>query len=89
MSTFCFGETEWSEASGEGEIYSYSVMRRTEPPYAIAYVKLAEGPTMLDQNASLPPFDAIAVGKPVRLVLAPTGGAGPPVPCFRVVESPT
>jgi hypothetical protein len=22
---FCFGETEWSEASGEGEIYSYSV----------------------------------------------------------------
>jgi uncharacterized protein len=85
---FCFGETEWSEASGEGEIYSYSVMRRTDPPYAIAYVKLAEGPTMLT-NIVATPFDAIAVGKPVRLVLAPTGGAGPPVPCFRVVESPT
>ena len=81
---FCFGETEWSEASGEGEIYSYSVMRRTEPPYAIAYVKLAEGPTMLT-NIVATPFDAIAVGKPVRLVLAPTGGAGPPVPCFRIV----
>jgi uncharacterized OB-fold protein len=45
---FCFGaEIEWKEASGEGVIYSYSVMRRASPPYATAYVTLAEGPSVL------------------------------------------
>jgi uncharacterized OB-fold protein len=85
---FCFGETEWSEASGDGEIYSYSVMRRVDPPYAIAYVRLAEGPTMLT-NIVATPFDAIGVGKPVKLVFTPTDGDGPPVPCFRVVVEQT
>lgn len=80
----CFGPTEWSEALGDGEIYSYSVMRRAEPPYAIAYVKLAEGPTMLT-NIVATPFDAIAIGSPVKLVFTPTEDGGPPVPCFRVV----
>ena len=38
---FCMSEeTEWIEASGKGEIYSFSVMRRAAPPYAIAYVTL-------------------------------------------------
>src|ERR1700730_14224201 len=45
---FCFSDkTEWQPASGEGTIYSYSVMRRTTEPYAIAYVTLEEGTTML------------------------------------------
>ena len=39
--------TEWYEASGEGTVYSYSVMRRTETPFVIAYVTLAEGVTMM------------------------------------------
>jgi uncharacterized protein len=45
---FCGSErTEWMEASGQGTIYSYSVFRRAPIPYAIAYVTLAEGPTMM------------------------------------------
>ncbi len=44
---FCFSDkTEWVEASGKGTVYTYSVMRRAPIPYAIAYVTLAEGPTM-------------------------------------------
>ena len=44
---FCASaDTEWTEAGGEGSIYSYSVMRRADPVYVMAYVTLDEGPTM-------------------------------------------
>ena len=39
--------TRWVEASGRGTVYSYSVNRHADPLYIIAYVTLAEGPTML------------------------------------------
>lgn len=81
---FSLTPTEWVEASGAGEIYSYSVMRRADPPYAIAYVRLAEGPVMLS-NIVESDFDALAVGQTVELVFVPTAGEGVPVPCFRVV----
>lgn len=77
----CFGDcSTWTEASGTGTIYSYSVMRRAPEPYAIAYVTLAEGPTMLTNIVSCD-FDALHVGQRVRLQFVPTEG-GPPVPCF-------
>src|SRR5262245_66256522 len=45
---FCgSGATEWQPASGGGVIYSYSVMRRAEVPYAIAYVTLEVGGAVL------------------------------------------
>ncbi|MGH6991087.1 MAG: Zn-ribbon domain-containing OB-fold protein, partial [Stellaceae bacterium] len=45
---FCHSDrTEWLAASGQGTIYSYSVMRRAAEPYAIAYVALEEGATVL------------------------------------------
>ena len=44
---------EWVQASGKGKIYSFSVMKRAEVPYAIAYVTLAEGPTHDDQHRRL------------------------------------
>jgi len=80
---FCSGETAWVEASGRGTIYSYSVMRRAEAPYVIAYVTLAEGPTMLTNLVGCDP-DALAIGGAVRLVFTPTDG-GPPVPTFTPV----
>lgn len=79
---FSLGETEWVEVSGRGEIYSYSVMRRADPPYAVAYVRLAEGPVMLTNLVGCD-FDAVAVGQQVEVVLTPTAGDGTPVPCFR------
>jgi uncharacterized OB-fold protein len=78
---FCFGETTWEEASGKGRIYSYSVMRRASPPYAIAYVTLAEGPTMMTNLVDCD-FDALGIGQDVSLVFKPSEN-GTPVPCFR------
>jgi uncharacterized OB-fold protein len=40
-------KTQWKPASGNGTVYSYSTMRRVDPPYTLAYVTLDEGPTML------------------------------------------
>jgi len=78
---FCWGEkTEWVEASGRGTIYSYSVMRRAAEPYVVAYVTLAEGPTMLTNLVDCD-FDALAIGQEVRLKFSPSEG-GPPVPTF-------
>ena len=78
---FCGSDrTEWAEASGRGTVYSFSVLRRASPPYAIAYVTLAEGPTMLTNIVDCD-LDAIRVGQAVRVVFTPTEG-GPPVPMF-------
>jgi hypothetical protein len=80
---FCGSDaTEWIEASGRGTVYSFSVFRRAPVPYAIAYVTLAEGPTMLT-NIVDGDLDAIRIGQAVRVVFKPTDG-GPPVPTFRV-----
>ncbi|MBV8889053.1 MAG: Zn-ribbon domain-containing OB-fold protein [Alphaproteobacteria bacterium] len=78
---FCFSDrTEWQEASGQGTIYTYSVMRRAPVPYAIAYVTLAEGPTMMTNIVDCD-LDGLKVGQAVKLVFKPSDG-GPPVPMF-------
>jgi uncharacterized OB-fold protein len=78
---FCFSDkTEWVEASGKGIVYTYSVMRRAPVPYAIAYVTLAEGPTMMTNIVDCD-LNAIKIGQAVRLVFRPSEG-GPPVPMF-------
>jgi uncharacterized protein len=78
---FCGSDrTEWREASGQGTIYSYSVMRRVPVPYAIAYVTLPEGVTMMTNIVDCD-LDAIRIGQAVRVVFKPTEG-GPPVPMF-------
>jgi uncharacterized OB-fold protein len=78
---FCGSDaTEWQPVSGAGTIYSYSVMRRAEVPYAIAYVTLDEGVTMMTNLVDCD-FDALKIGQRVRVVFTPTDG-GPPVPTF-------
>jgi uncharacterized OB-fold protein len=78
---FCLSDkTEWQEASGQGTIYTYSVMRRTAVPYAIAYVTLAEGPTMMTNIVDCD-LDGIKIGQKVKVVFKPSDG-GPPVPMF-------
>jgi uncharacterized protein len=78
---FCFSDkTEWQQASGNGTVYTYSVMRRAPVPYAIAYVTLAEGPTMMTNIVDCD-LNAIKVGQAVKLVFKPSDG-GSPVPCF-------
>ena len=81
---FCFStDTQWQDASGEGVIYSFSIMRRAAPPYCIAYVTLAEGVTMMTNIVGCD-LDAIQIGQRVRLAFRPSDG-GPPVPMFTPV----
>jgi uncharacterized OB-fold protein len=78
---FCMSEkTEWVQASGRGKIYSYSHMSRANPPFTIAYVTLAEGPTML---TNIVDTDAakLKIGADVKLVFKPSEKEYP-VPMF-------
>jgi uncharacterized OB-fold protein len=78
---FCGSDrTDWQPAAGTGSIYSWSVMRRAETPYCIAYVTLDEGVTMMTNIVGCD-LDGIRIGQKVRVIFTPTDG-GPPVPTF-------
>lgn len=81
---FCFSDrTEWVQSAGRGKIYTYSVMRRAPVPYAIAYVTLAEGPTMMTNLVDCD-FDALKIGQDVEVVFQ-DAEEGAKVPMFRPV----
>lgn len=70
---YCLSErTEWFEASGRGKIYSYSVMRRAKTPYAIAYVTLEEGVSMMT-NIIQCDLDGLQIGQDVKVVFHDAG----------------
>jgi uncharacterized OB-fold protein len=77
---FCFAECEWVEGSGKGKIYTLSIMARAEVPYAIAYVTLDEGPSMMTNIVDCD-FAALKIGQAVKLKFVPSEG-GPPMPMF-------
>jgi uncharacterized protein len=82
---FCFsGDTAWVATSGKGTIYSYSVMRRVPVPYVVAYVTLAEGPTMISNIVDCD-LNAVKIGQAVKVTFKPSDG-GPPVPMFTPAE---
>jgi len=56
-------------------------MRRAREPYVIAYVTLAEGPTMMSNIVDCD-IDAVRVGQPVSVVFKETEN-GPPVAMFK------
>lgn len=77
----CFSDqTELVEAKGTGEIYTFSVMKRSKIPYAIAYVTLDEGVKMMT-NIVDTDLDQIVIGQKVKVVFKETED-GPPVPMF-------
>jgi uncharacterized OB-fold protein len=59
------------DASGRGRIYSFSVTHQRDAPYVIAYVTLAEGPTIMT-NIVETPHKEIAIDLEVELVTRPT-----------------
>ena len=71
---------EMQQAQGSGEVYSYSIMRRAKAPYAIAYVRLKEGTTMMTNIVDCA-FDDIEIGMPVKLVFKQSP-EGYPLPMF-------
>ena len=78
---YCLGDTAWEDASGLGTVYSVSVTRRAGPiPYAIAYVTLDEGVTMLT-NIVDADLDALRIGDRVKVCFKAAEG-GFAVPMF-------
>jgi len=78
---FCFSSrTQWLATSGMATIYSYSVMRRAKPPYAISYVTLDEGVAMMTNIVDCD-LDAIRIGQKVKLVWKPST-TGLSIPMF-------
>ena len=65
-------DTTWVKSAGLGEIYSYTVMRRgVEVPFAMAYVRLNEGISILTHLTHCD-FDSIRVGQKVKVVFQET-----------------
>jgi uncharacterized OB-fold protein len=66
-------ETEWVEASGEGTVYTFTVVYqndlppfRDRVPYVVAIVELAEGVRMTTNVEGVEP-EAVRCGMPVRV----------------------
>jgi uncharacterized protein len=78
---FCHSlSTEWVESAGEGTIHSYSVMRRVQPNYALVYVTLDEGVTVMSNMVDCD-FDRLAIGQRVQVKFE-DAGTGSAVPYF-------
>ena len=79
---FCNSDrTEWVESSGRGTVYAFSVTRRAGPiPYAIAFVTLEEGVTMMTNIVDCD-LDEIRIGQAVKVVFKQTEDEWT-VPCF-------
>ena len=61
-------------------MYSYSTMRRADPPYTLAYVTLDEGPTMLTNLVDAAP-GGWRIGMAVQMKFVPSDD-GTPVAVF-------
>lgn len=66
-------DVEWTPISGDGEIYSYTVVHRAptpayqaDAPYVIIHVKLEEGPRMIANLTGVAP-EEIRIGLPVKI----------------------
>ncbi|ASR03145.1 OB-fold domain-containing protein [Gordonia rubripertincta] len=83
----CAGDSlAWPEATGRGEVYSYSVVRRAfgewaeYTPFVIAWVTLDEGVTVLTNIIGCSE-DQLAVGMPVEAVFE--SGSDADLPALR------
>jgi hypothetical protein len=76
---FCGSDdTHWRQASGEAEIYTFSIIRQAG--YTLGYVTLAEGPTILTNIITDDP-DKLKIGDKLRLTFAESEG-GQKIPVF-------
>jgi hypothetical protein len=72
-------DTSWSEASGRGAVYAFTVVHRSNidgyrqvVPYVVAYVELEEGPRIMTNIVGCEPKD-VRIGMPVQVVFHDTG----------------
>jgi uncharacterized OB-fold protein len=64
----------WEKVSGNGEVFSFTIMHQVyhpgfagEVPYAVVLVQLDEGPRITSNLVGVPP-DKIRIGMPVKAV---------------------
>jgi len=67
-------QVEWIQASGRGEVISFTIVRHAvseayaaDVPYVIALIKLDEGPTMMSNVIDCDP-EHVRIGMPVEVV---------------------
>jgi uncharacterized OB-fold protein len=83
-------DVDWTEASGEGTVYTYSVTRKMsgwpdeDLPLIVAYVELAEGPRILTNLVDCLP-EEVSVGDRVTVTFEETEENAVAVPVFRPV----
>lgn len=70
---YCLADTQWKKAAGFGTIYSVSVTRPGPAPYAIAYVRLDDGVTMMTNIVDCD-LDTLRIGDRVRVCFKPADG---------------
>mgnify|MGYP005750092613 CR=1 FL=1 len=68
-------DLEWVEASGQGTVYSTTVVRHrsASDDYNVALINLAEGPRMMSRVEGIPPGD-VRIGMPVTAKIIDQGG---------------
>jgi uncharacterized OB-fold protein len=75
----CGGPTAWQEVSGDGTVFSFIVVRHQTipghtPPYVVALVELVEQPGLRFTGLLDAEPGEVAIGQPVRAVIAPIDG---------------
>jgi hypothetical protein len=88
--TSCHGqELGWSQASGRGTVYSFTVVHRapldsfkTDVPYVLAIIELEEGVRAMMNVRRVDPAN-ISVGMPVEIFFESAEGDGYPLPQAR------
>ena len=83
---FCWStDVEWTQATGAGKIYTFSVTRRGGgAPFCIAYVTLDEGPAMMT-NIVGTDLDTIRIGQRVKVVFRQSEN-GTSIPMFTPAD---
>lgn len=86
----CFGDAEWREASGAGEVYTFAVGRSLSGwpeewlPAVVGYVELDEGPRVMTNVLADP--DDVEIGTRVEVDFVPTERDDVAIPVFRPAD---
>lgn len=87
------GELAWEEASGQGEIVTFTIVRRPqhpsflpEAPYVFAAIRLAEGPLMYSRVVGVTGEEPSLLGAAVAAVFV-QHGPGQKLPFFAVARA--
>ena len=83
------GQLDWRQASGRGNVYSFTVVHRApldsfkaSVPYVIAIVELEEGVRAMMNVRGIDPR-SVCIGMPVEIFFEPTEGGEYPLPQAR------